>query len=195
MDRAVHIGNFCKIGDHVGTVEDIGLRSIKLRTLDQSLLVVPNGLLSQMQFENFGPRQKCLLNQHFSLRIETQAEQLRLVLDRVQSMLDQQPAIETGTSRIRVASFAGAAFDLELWAYVKTADWAAFTAIRQDVILKITEIVETAGTRLAAPTQLTYLSGDAGVDAGKADGTVRHAIELRAVNSSPFSEEIQTGRK
>ena len=195
MDKAVHIGNFCKIGNQVGTVEDIGLRSIKLRTLDQSLLVVPNGLLSQMQFENFGPRQKCLLNQHFSLRIETHAEQLRLVLDRVQSMLDQQPAIETGTPRIRVASFAGASFDLELWAYVKTADWAAFTAIRQEVILKIAEIIEAAGTRLAAPTQLTYLSGDAGVDAGKADGTVRHVIELRAVNSSPFSEEIQTGRK
>ncbi|WP_169747006.1 mechanosensitive ion channel family protein [Edaphobacter aggregans] len=167
MDKALNIGNFCKIGIQVGTVEDIGLRSIKLRTLDQSLLVVPNGLLSQMQVENFGPRQKCLLNQHFSLRIETQAEKLRLVLDRVQSMLDQQPAIETGTSRIRVANFAGASFDLELWAYVKTNNWTEFTAIRQDVILKIAEIVEAAGTRLAAPTQLTYLSGDAVVDAGR----------------------------
>jgi MscS family membrane protein len=69
MDNAVHVGNFCKIGNQVGTVEDMGLRSVKLRTLDQSLLVVPNGSLAQMQFENFGPRRKCLLNQHFSLRI------------------------------------------------------------------------------------------------------------------------------
>jgi MscS family membrane protein len=83
MDKAVHVGNFCKIGNQVGTVEDIGLRSVKLRTLDQSVLVVPNGALAQMQFENFGPRRKCLINQHFSLRIETQAEQLRFVLDRV----------------------------------------------------------------------------------------------------------------
>src|SRR5258707_1355555 len=173
MDKALHIGNFCKIGAQLGTVEDIGLRSIKLRTLDQSLLVVPNGLLAQMQFENFGPRQKCLINQRFSLRIETRVEQLRFVLDRVQSMLDQQPAIETGTSRIRVANFAGAAFELELWAYGKTGDWTEFTAIRQDVILKIAEIVEAAGTRLAAPTQLTYLSSDAGIDADKANDGVR----------------------
>ncbi|WP_165420342.1 mechanosensitive ion channel family protein [Edaphobacter modestus] len=193
MDKALHIGNFCKIGNQFGTVEDIGLRSIKLRTLDQSLLVVPNGLLSQMQFENFGPRKKCLLNQHFSLRIETEAEQLRLVLDRVQSMLDQQPMIETGTSRIRVANFAGASFDLELWAYVKTNNWAEFTAIRQDVILKIAEIVEAAGTRLAAPTQLTYLSGDAVIDAGKENATVRHVIELRADNSFRFPGESRTG--
>jgi MscS family membrane protein len=60
MDKAVHVGNFCKIGNQAGTVEDIGLRSVKLRTSDQSLLVVPNGLLAQMQFENFGPRRKCL---------------------------------------------------------------------------------------------------------------------------------------
>ena len=167
MDKAVHIGNFCKIGNQVGTVEDIGLRSVKLRTLDQSLLVVPNGLLSQMQFENFGPRRKCLLNQHFSLRIETQVEQLRTVLDRVQSMLNEVPSIETGTSRISVADFAGAAFELELWAFVTTADWAQFTVVRQDVILKIAEIVEAAGTRLAAPTQLTYLFRDEALDAEK----------------------------
>ena len=173
MDKALHIGNFCKIGAQLGTVEDIGLRSIKLRTLDQSLLVVPNGLLAQMQFENFGPRRKCLINQRFSLRIETRVEQLRFVLDRVQSMLDQQPAIETGTSRIRVANFAGAAFELELWAYGKTGDWTEFTAIRQDVILKIAEIVEAAGTRLAAPTQLTYLASDSGIDADKANDGVR----------------------
>ena len=96
MDKAIHVGDFCKIGGQVGTVEDIGLRSIKMRTLDQNLLVVPNGSLAQMQFENMARRNKLLVNQTFSLRIETQAEQLRFVLDRVQRMLDQHPAIESG---------------------------------------------------------------------------------------------------
>ena len=193
MDKALHVGNFCKIGNQVGTVEDIGLRSIKLRTLDQSLLVVPNGSLAQMQFENFGPRRKCLINQHFTLRIETQVKQLRLVLDKVQIMLDQQPSIEAGTSRIRVANFAGAAFELELWAFATTADWAAFTTIRQDVILKIAEIVEAAGTRLAAPTQLTYLSKDAGIDLGKANDIVGQVTELRASDAFRFPGEVRTG--
>jgi MscS family membrane protein len=75
--------------------------------------------------------------------------------------------IETGSSRIRVNNFAGAAFELELFAYVKTGDWAEFTAVRQDFILKIAEIVEAAGTRFAAPTQLTYLSTDVGLNAEK----------------------------
>ena len=186
MDKAVHVGNFCKIGNQLGIVEDIGLRSVKLRTFDQSLLVVPNGSLAQMQFENFGPRQKCLINQHFSLRIETRVEQLRFVLDRVQSMLDEQPTIETGTSRVRVANFAGAAFELELWAFVKTADWRAFTLVRQDVILNIAEIVESAGARLAAPTQLTYLSSDAGLDTEKANEVVRRMADFRARNAEQY---------
>jgi MscS family membrane protein len=183
MDKAIHVGDFCKIGDQVGTVEDIGLRSLKMRTLDQNLSVVPNGSLAQMQFENMARRSKLLINQTFSLRIETQAEQLRFVLDRVQTMLDEHPAIEPETCRVRVMSFAGAAFQIELFAYVKTGDWAEFTAIRQELILKITEIVEAAGTRLAAPTQLTYLSADAGVDAEKAKSIANRVTELRASHS------------
>ncbi len=168
MDKAVHVGDFCNIGGRLGTVEDIGLRSLRLRTLDQNLLVVPNGLLAHMQFENMKARPKLLIDTTFSLRIETTVEQLRSVLDRVQSMLDEHPSIESGTSRIRVNNFGGAAFDLELFAYVKTGDWAEFTAIRQSVILNVAEIVETAGSRLAAPTQLTYLSRDKDFDQVKA---------------------------
>ena len=184
MDKAVQVGDFCKIGDRLGTVEDIGLRSLKLRTLDQNLLVVPNGALAQMQFENMRSRPKLLISQNFSLRIETKIDQLRFVLDSVQMMLNDEPAIESGTSRVRVTSFAGAAFELELFAYGKTGDWTVLTAIRQDVILRIAAIVEAAGTAFAAPTRLTYQSKDAGIDGEKADDIVRQVIELRAKASA-----------
>jgi MscS family membrane protein len=85
-------------------------------------------------------------------------------------MLNENPSIESGSSRIRVNDFAGAAFELELFAYGNTGDWAEFTSIRQDVILKIAEIVEAAGTRFAGPTRLTYLSTDDSVEKEKAKG-------------------------
>jgi MscS family membrane protein len=189
MDKAVQVGDFCRIGDRVGTVEDIGLRSLKMRTLDQNLLVVPNGSLAQMPFENMRARTKLLINQNFSLRIETQVEQLRFVLDRVKSMLDEHPAIESGSSRVRVIGFAGSAFELELFAFGKTGDWTEFTAIRQDVVLKLAEIVEAAGTRFAAPTRLTYLSKDAGLDEEKGNDIVRHVTALRVNDAFPFPGE------
>jgi MscS family membrane protein len=188
MDKAVQVGDFCKIGDRVGTVEDIGLRSLKIRTLDQNMLVVPNGLLATMQFENMKSRPKLLISQNFSLRIETQVEQLRFILDRIKNMMDKHPAIDSG-SRVRVTSFTGAAFQLELFAYVKTGDWTEFTAIRQDVILKIAEIVEAAGTSFAAPTQLTYLSRDTGLDIEKTKDTVQQVDQLRANGKFIFPGE------
>ncbi|MBV8553367.1 MAG: mechanosensitive ion channel [Acidobacteriaceae bacterium] len=194
MDKALKVGDLCKIGDQVGSVEDIGLRSLKLRTQDQNLLVVPNGLLAQMQFANSKSRKKCLINQTFSLRIETEVEQLRFVLDRVQSMLDQHPGIESGTSRIRVANFAGAAFQLSLWAYVNTCDTAQFTTIQQDVILKIAEIVAASGTRFAAPTQLTYISEDTGVDTEKPKDIARSMTEFRTGDSQAGPERTRMAR-
>jgi MscS family membrane protein len=193
LDKALRVGDFCQIGDQLGTVEDIGLRSLKLRTLDQNLSVVPNGSLAQMQFQNMARRSKLLINQTFSLRIETQAEQLRFVLDRMQNMLDQHPAIEPGSCRVRVMSFVGAAYQMELFAYGKTGDWAQFTGIRQDVILKIAEIVEASGTQFAAPTQLAYLCRDKGVDAEKAKDIVRRGAELRDGDVFRFPREARTG--
>ena len=190
MDKAVRIGDVCQIGDQLGTVEDIGLRSLKLRTQDQNLSVIPNGSLAQMQFQNMARRSKLLINQTFLLRIETQAEQLRLVLDRVRSMLEQHPAIEPETFRVRVMSFAGAAFQVELFAYVKTGDWIEFTVIRQQVILNIAEIVEASGAGCAAPTQLAYLSKDKGVDSQKA---MRCANGERPSDVFQFPAESRTG--
>jgi len=179
MDKAVHAGDFCEIGGKLGTVEDIGLRSLKVRTLDQNLLVVPNSALAQMQFQNMKARPKLLISQNFSLRIETRAEQLRYVLEGVQRMLDQHPLVESG-ARIRVADVSSAAFNIELWAYIKIGDWAQFTGIRQEVILKIVEIIEASGTRFAAPTRLTYVSGDVRIDPERDGGIVRRKEGGRA---------------
>jgi MscS family membrane protein len=195
MDKAVHVGDFCEIGGKLGTVEDIGLRSLKLRTLDQNLLVVPNGALAQMPFQNMKARPKLLLNQTFSLRIETTVEQLQFILDHVQGMFDKHPSIEPGSSRIRVSDFAGAAFDMELFAYAKTGDWTEFTAIRQEVLLQIAEIVGAAGTRFAAPTRLTYLVGDEVGDPAKANGVVRRVTELQAGDAFRSPGEAPTGTK
>jgi len=189
MDKVVHAGDFCEVGGKLGTVEDIGLRSIRLRTLDQNLLVVPNSMLAQMQFQNMKARRKLLISQNFSLRIETRAEKLRFLLESVQRMLDEHPWVESG-ARIRVADVSSAAFNIELWAYIKIGDWAQFTGIRQDVLLKIVEIIEASGARLAAPTRLTYVSSD---DGEKTEEMGRRKEELRIADASRLSNEARTG--
>jgi MscS family membrane protein len=140
-------------------------------------------------------RPKLLISQTFALRIETQVEQLKFILNSVQRMLNDEPSIEAGSSRVRVTGFSGAAYDMELFAYGKTSDWKELTAIRQDVLFKIATIVEAAGTQFAAPTRLTYQAKDPGVDTDKADEIVRQVAALRANNAFLFPGEVQTTSK
>jgi len=108
-------------------------------------------------------------------------------------MLNEHPKIESRTSRIRVANFVGTAFAVELFAYVATGDWAEFTATRQDVLLRIAEIVAASGARLAAPTRLTYLAQDAASDEEKSDAIVRRVTELRASDEFRLLDDARTG--
>lgn len=157
LDRAVHVGDTCRIGDKLGKVEDIGLRSLRLRMLDQTLIVVPNGLLAQVQFENLASRTKLLIQNTFSIRIETPVEKLQAMLDSIQQMLDQLSYVERGTSRVRVVRFAGAATEIELFAYIRTSDWVQFTGLRQNVMIKVLELVEAKGIKLTGTTQRSYV--------------------------------------
>jgi MscS family membrane protein len=163
MDKAVQVGNLCRIGDHVGQVEDVGLRSVKIRTREQSLLVVPNGVLARMQFENFASRRKCLINQHFALRIETSnscgsswTASRRHCRTTPKSNRERRECGWSGLPALRMNWNCG---------HTPTAATGQkFTAMQQDVILNVAEIVAASGTQFAAPTTLTYLSRDTVID-------------------------------
>lgn len=157
LDKAVHVGDLCKIGTKTGIVEDIGLRSLRVRMLDQTLTIVPNGVLAQVQFESLATRMKLLIDDTFSIRVETRLEQLQQVLNSIQEMLDNDSQVERGTSRVRVVRFPGSAIELELYAYVLVGDWRTFTIHRQRIWMGILGILERLDVKLAGPTQLTYL--------------------------------------
>ena len=123
LDKAVQVGDFCKIGDRVGTVEDIGLRSLKLRTLDQNLLVVPNGVLAQMQFENMKARPKLLHPTKTSrCGLKPRSNNCGSYWTACRRCWTKTPRSNPEARRLRVTNFAGAAFELELFAFVKTGD-------------------------------------------------------------------------
>ncbi len=87
FDRTIRVGDICKIGAQMGTVEDIGLRSTSLRTDDRTVLTVPNGQLSAMNVENFGMREKIYFHHVIGVRRETTAQQMRALLDALRNLL------------------------------------------------------------------------------------------------------------
>jgi MscS family membrane protein len=103
--------------------------------------------------ENFATRQKILAPSTLRLKYGTTAEQLRLVLDGIHKLLLDTRKVETETARIRLVNFGVNAIELELCAYLLTADNMEFLAIRENVLLQIAAIVESAGTHFATPTE------------------------------------------
>jgi MscS family membrane protein len=152
-DRPVAVGDFCKFGDRTGTVEDIGLRSTRIRTPDRTLVTVPNGQFSSMTLENFDRRDKMLFHFTLNLRRDTRPDQVRVLLASVTKMLTDHPKLETGSLPVRFVGVGTYSLDLEVFAYVLTRSGDEFMQIQQDLYLWILDAVEAAGTALALPTQ------------------------------------------
>jgi MscS family membrane protein len=152
-DRPVSVGDFCKIGNLMGTIEDIGLRSTRIRTLDRTQVSVPNGQFSSMTLENFEKRDKMLFHVTLNLRRDSTPEQVRTVLNSIARIVASHSDIEPGALPVRFVGVGTYSLDIEIFIYVLTRDGDAFLRTQQDLLLSILDAVKDAGTALALPTQ------------------------------------------
>jgi len=162
-DRPVSVGDFCRFGDRVGTVEDIGLRSTRIRTLDRTLVAIPNAEFSSMKLENFSKRDKIWFHFLLNLRRDATPDQMRALLESITKILREHPIVETGPLPVRFIGVGTYSLDVEVFAYILTRNMEDFLQIQQDLLLSVLEAVEAAGTALALPTQASvdYVFGSA----------------------------------
>lgn len=151
-DQPVRVGDLCRFGTRTGTIEDIGLRSTRIRTPERSIVSVPNAEFSSTQIENLSVRDRMLLQTTLGLRPDTTAAQLRAVLESLRAMLAATPRIDAASARVRFVGIRDTAFDVELQAYVQTRDWNDFLAVREDVYLRALDTIVQSGTDLAGRT-------------------------------------------
>jgi len=156
-DQALAVGDYCRLSDREGWVEDITLRSIRLRTLEQTLLSVPAGLLAQGSIENFATRGKIPLQSVLRLRYGTTGEQLQAVLEGTRQLLARHSSLEKDSARIRLTSFSAQAIELELFAFVTTSEYPKFLEVREGLLLQVAQIIESSGSAFAIPTQFVYM--------------------------------------
>ena len=155
-DRPVRVGDFCRFGDHLGTVEEIGMRSTRIRTLDHTVLSIPNADFSKGRVENYSARKKIWFHPRVRLRYETTPDQIRYILVEVRKCLYAHPRVLPDPARIRFVGFGEYALDLDVFAYIDTNDYGEYLEIAEDLNLRIMDIVKAAGTELAIPAQLEY---------------------------------------
>ena len=187
-DEVIRVGDVCDFNGRVGSVEDISLRSTRIRTVERTELSIPNGSLATMNVENLSRRDKFLFNPKISLRYETTPDQLRYVLAEARRLLYEHPKVETASARIRFTGLEASWLGLEIFSYILTRDAAEFNAIREDILLRLMDVVYDAGTGFAFPSQTLYLGRDPKPDEAKAKEAEERVNRWREEKQLPFPD-------
>lgn len=156
FDKPIAVGDYCRFGDKTGTIEFIGLRSTRIRTLDRTVLTIPNSEFSNMQIENYAKRDRMLLNATLRLRYETTPDQIRLLLAELRRLLPSHPKVAAEPIRIRFEGFGEHSLDISIFAYILSSNEAEFIAIREDIYLHIMQLIEQSGNKMAAPSKVMF---------------------------------------
>jgi MscS family membrane protein len=159
-DQAVRVGDTLKVGDTLGTVEGVGLRSTRIRTLDRTVVSLPNGQIANMSLETLSVRDKYWFHPVVGLRYETNSVQLRSVVANVRRLLTGDSRIESTSVRVRFLRMGAFSLDVDVFAYVNASDWNHFLEIQEELLLSIIDIVQQAGTEIAFPSQTMYVAAD-----------------------------------
>jgi len=126
----------------IGTVEEIGLRSTRIRGIDRTVTTIPNAEFANMHIVNLTKRDRMLFKKKIGLRLDTTLDQTRLVRAGLREMLLAHPRVTDDPARVRVSNYGPHSIDVEIFAYVRTADWNDFLAVQEALVLRIMDIVK-----------------------------------------------------
>jgi MscS family membrane protein len=191
-DHPIRVGDFCKAGDVSGTVEQIGMRTTRIRTGDRTIVSIPNGEFSSMKIENFAPRDRFLFDPVLNLRFETTPEQIRYLLVELRSILYAHPKVSPDPARIRFVGMSTDALKLEVYAYIDTVNNDEFLEVQEDLLLRFMEVVNASGSGFAFPSQTLYFAKDPGVSKDKSaevEAKVKEWRDAGEIQLPKFTEQ------
>ncbi len=155
--QPVRVGDFCRIGNETGTIEEIGLRTTRIRTLADTVIAIPNAKLANEPIDNISAREKILFRPNLRLRYDSTPEQLQKVLDGVRELLSSHESVLQDGHRARFKEIASDALLVEVYAYVNTTDWAVYLELAEELNMKILGVVADAGTSLSPPARMLHI--------------------------------------
>ncbi len=157
-DKSIRIGEWIKVSGVEGTVENIGMRTTKIRSFQKSLITVPNHIVANNPLENFSRRGVRRIKMNVGLTYGTSEEQMKKILEEIKYMLHNHEAIsKKETLLVNFNNFGDSALNIFIYTFTSTANWDKYLSIREDIHLRIMKIVEDNGSSFAFPSQSIYV--------------------------------------
>lgn len=185
-DQPVRVGDFCKVGDTVGTVEQIGMRSTRIRTLNRTVVTIPNGQFSSETIENYAHRDRFWFQTVLDLRYETTPDQIRFLLVELRSVLYAHPKVHPEPARVRFTGLGAASLNLEVFCYITAVNFDEFLEVREDLLLRIMDVVAESGTDFAFPSQTLYFAKDKGLSKEKSQQAEEKVRKWKEAHDMPI---------
>lgn len=168
VDKVVLVGDTLKVGGIEGTVEDLGLRSTRIRTSDRTVVSLPNGQIANMTLENLSTRDKFWFHPLLTLDLATPSAQLDALLDHIREQVGKNPHVEPDSARASLLRIGASALEVEVAAYIVTRKGADFLRIQEELLLSIMQRIEAAGVKLAMPSRTVVIDSTGVPRAGRA---------------------------
>ncbi len=160
-DDSLKVGDWVKIRDIEGIVEDIGLRATKIRTFSKSLINVPNQIVANDAVENFSRRGIRRISFSIGLVYSTSPQQMQNILQDIKEMVNAHDKISQESIKlINFDAFSDSALMIKVYIFANTAVWSEYLNIREDVNLKIMQIVQKNNSTFAFPSTSLYVEND-----------------------------------
>lgn len=161
-DQPFGVGDTIRVDGVEATVETIGLRSTRMRTVERTLVIIPNGKLADMRIESLGPRDRIRFSTKLLLARDTKVEQLEAIVTKVRDRLKSHASVVESDVFVRFGNLGESSFDVEVAAPIETKDANEFAKVREELLLAIIRIVEAEDAKLAVPARhIALLAGTA----------------------------------
>jgi MscS family membrane protein len=157
LDRPFQIGDWIKAGEVEGTVEEIGFRSTRIRTFAKTLITIPNSALTNLSINNFSRMPKRRIKMSVGVSYATSPTEMRDAVEKIRNMLREHPAIDQDFMLVNFTDFGASSLDILVYCFTSTTVWGEYLEARQDVCLKIMDILEAMGLEIAFPSRTVYL--------------------------------------
>jgi len=160
LDRPFRVGEYVSIGAAEGTVEDIGLRSTKLRTGARTLTVIPNKLVANESVTNFSRMPQRRVDQKIGLTYRTSPEQMEAILGDIRGILRGDPEVHPDLIAVHFTGYSESSLDIQIVYFTANPDWLKHLALRERVNLRIMRAVAARGLAFAFPTQTLHVEDE-----------------------------------
>ena len=159
-DRPIQVGDAAQIGDTFGTVEDVGMRSTRVRTINRTLVTIPNGFLAGEKIENFSARDRFLFKHVIGVSYDTDAGKMQAVLEAFRAILAQDANVIDDDARARFIGFGDSSLNIEIFAYFRTSSFPESLQMQEELLLALMRQLDELDVQVAFPTRTLHLEQD-----------------------------------